>query len=109
MLTRMVATPWVKEPWPASRNHGFNSTPMQKPVVVPLTAIRPPSRDPVIVIDGRTGAAGVTAFDGAEAADQPAPVRARTVKVYAVPLVRPATVQDSDAVRQVRPPGEETT
>ena len=55
MLTRMVATPWVKEPWPASRNHGFNSPPMPKPVAVPLTAIRSPSRDPVIVIDGRIG------------------------------------------------------
>jgi hypothetical protein len=55
MLTRMVATPWVKEPWPASRNHGFNSPPMPKPVVVPLTAIRSPSREPVIVMDGFSG------------------------------------------------------
>ena len=55
MLTRMVATPWVKEPWPSHHNHGFNSPPMPKPVVVPVTAIRSPSREPVIVMDGFSG------------------------------------------------------
>ena len=95
MLTRMVALPWVKEPWPSHPNHGFNSPPMPKPVVVPVTAIRSPSREPVIVIDGFGSAAGVTAFDGADDSDQPAPVRAFTVKVYAVPFDKPVTSQVS--------------
>ena len=105
MLTRMVATPWVKEPWPASRNHGFNSPPMPKPVAVPVTAIRSPSREPVIVMDGFASAAGVTAFDGTDDADHPAPVNALTVKVYAVPFVKPVIVHDVVPVRHVCPPG----
>jgi len=52
---------------------------------------------------------GVTAFDGAEAPDQPAPLSALTVKVYAVPFVSPETVQESAEVRHIRPPGEELT
>jgi hypothetical protein len=37
----------------------------------------------------------------------PAPLAfvAETVNVYAVPFVRPVTVQESDAVVQVAPPG----
>ena len=81
--------------------------PMPKPVAVPLKAIRSPSREPVMVIDGLDSAAGVTAFDGADNSDQPAPVSALTVKVYAVPFDRPATVHDSNVVRHVRPPGED--
>ena len=109
MPTRIVATPWVKESLPVGRIHGFNSPPMPKPVVVPLTAIRSPSREPVIVIDGLGAATGVTAFDGSEAADQPAPVNAFTVKVYAVPFDKPPTEHDSEAVKHVRPPGEDVT
>ena len=66
---------------------------MPKLVVVPLTAIRPPSREPVMKIVGFADARGTTAFEGLDAADQPAPVSALTAKVYAVPLVNPATSQ----------------
>jgi hypothetical protein len=45
---------------------------------------------------GATGA-GVTPFDAAEAAPVPMALVAVTVKVYAVPLARPVTVQ-GDAV-----------
>lgn len=80
---------------------------MPKPVVEPLTSMRLPSRDPVMTIDGFAAASGVTALDGSDAADQPAPVSAFTVKVYAVPFDKPATVQDNVDVTQVRPPGQD--
>ena len=82
---------------------------MPKPVVDPDTTIRLPSRAPVMVIEALGAAVGVTAFDGADGTDQPAPFSACTVKVYAVPFDRPATVHVSAAVKHVRPPGEETT
>ena len=77
------------------------------PVVEPVTVIRLPSRAPVMVIIGRTGATGVTACDGAEDADQPAPFSACTVNVYATPFVRPATVHDSPDVKHVPPLGDD--
>jgi hypothetical protein len=69
------------------------------------------SRDPVITTDGRGAASGVTSFDGSDAGDQPAPVNARTVKVYAVALTKPSTVHVSvgAATKQVRPPGDDVT
>lgn len=82
---------------------------MPRPLDEPVTSIRLSSREPVIVIDGRTGAIGVTAFDGSDDADQPAPVNAFTVKVYAVPFDNPPTEHDKEAVRHVRPPGEDVT
>ena len=84
---------------------------MPRPLDKPVTSVRLPSRTPVIVIDGLTGATGVTAFDGSDAADQPAPVSAFTVKVYAVPFDKPATSQASagTGTRQVRPPGDDVT
>ena len=89
--------------------HAVTIPPMPKPVVVPLTEITPPERTPVIVIETRTGADGVPAFDGTDDADHRAPVNALPVKVYAVPFDRPATVHVIAAVKHVRPPGEETT
>ena len=85
--------------------HAVTIPPMPKPVVVPLTEITPPERTPVIVIETRTGADGVTAFDGTDDADHPAPVNALTVKVYAVPFVKPVIVHDVVPVRHVCPPG----
>ena len=41
-----------------------------------------------------TVSVGVTAVDAAEGAESPAAFVATTVKVYAVPLVRPGTVAD---------------
>ena len=79
---------------------------MPKPLVEPVTVTSRPVREPVIVMVGRGGAWGVTALDGADGIDQPAPLRARTVKVYAVVLVSPATVQVSVEVKQERPPGD---
>src|SRR5688572_9238134 len=54
-------------------------------------------------------APGVTAFELAEAAPVPTALVAVTVKVYAVPLVRPVTVIDVHGAVQVpvRPPGDE--
>ena len=42
-------------------------------------------------------AIGVTAVEAAEAAELPTPLVATTLKVYAVPLVRPVTSQLPDA------------
>jgi hypothetical protein len=64
------------------------------------------------VATGEVGApgtvAGVTAEDAAEADPVPALLVAVTVKVYAVPLVRPLTMQfvvAPSGVVQVAPPG----
>ena len=54
-------------------------------------------------------AAGVTADDALEAAPVPTELVAVTVKVYAVPLVRPVTVIGDDVPVAVMPPGEEVT
>ena len=81
--------------------------PMPNPVVVPDTAARRFVRDPVMTMDGSGARDGVTAFDGLEGSDQPAPVSAFTANVYDVPFVSPVTVQLRDEVRQVRAPGED--
>ncbi len=82
---------------------------MLKPVVEPVTWIRWPLREPVITIDGFDCARGTTAFDGADDSDQPAPVSAFTVKVYAVPLESPVTWHVSADVMHTRLPGEDVT
>lgn len=54
----------------------------------------------------------MTALDGAEAADVPAPLRATTVNVYGVPFASAPTVQCSaerDTGEHVSPPGEAVT
>ena len=53
--------------------------------------------------------AGVTALLAVEAGLGPTALVAVTVKVYAVPLVNPVTVQGEDAEVQVKPPGDEVT
>ena len=60
-----------------------------------------------MVIDGTTGAVGVTVLLGVDQGPQPAPLRARASKVYGVPLASPVIVQVSAAVRQVPPAGVE--
>ena len=52
---------------------------------------------------------GVTGADAALAGPAPAALEAVAVKVYAVPLVKPVTVHEVEAVEQVRPPGCERT
>ena len=52
---------------------------------------------------------GVTALDAADALPVPIPFVAVTVNVYEVPGASPVTLQVSDAVVQVRPPGEAVT
>jgi hypothetical protein len=52
---------------------------------------------------------GVAGADSAEDDEVPAEFVAETVKVYAVPFVRPVTEQESVAVVQVNEPGVEVT
>ena len=52
---------------------------------------------------------GVTDGDAADAVDEPTPLRAVTVNVYAVPFVSPSTVQLVVAVVHVWAPGDEVT
>jgi hypothetical protein len=74
-----------------------------EPKAVPPTAVAVP-------MVGAPGTfAGVAAADGAESGLLPTPLVANTVNVYEVPLVRPATVQLSVLVLQVKPPGVEVT
>ena len=55
---------------------------------LPATAVTP------VGAAGTVGAMGVTAFDAALAAPVPTLLVAATLKVYAVPLVRPDTIVD---------------
>ena len=55
---------------------------------------------------GVVGATGVTELDATDALPVPATFVAVTVNIYAVPLVRPVTVQErAPVVVHVRPPG----
>jgi hypothetical protein len=54
-------------------------------------------------------AAGVTDDDAVEAVPVPTELVATTLKVYAVPLVRPVTVIGEEVPVAVIPPGEEVT
>ena len=51
--------------------------------------------------EGTPGVPTVKAFDGSEAAPDPAPLAAVTVKVYAVPVVSPLKTQVVALVEQV--------
>jgi hypothetical protein len=53
--------------------------------------------------------ATVTGFDAADAGPVPTAFVAVTVKVYAVPLVRPETTMGEELPVPVNPPGEEVT
>ncbi len=77
-----------------------------EPLLPPLPLPPPPLPPPP-----PPEAAGVTAEDDAEAAEVPAALVAVALKVYEVPLVRPATAHDPDApvTVQVPPPGEAVT
>lgn len=106
--TSTVILPCSNAPEGVKRIHGVSNAPIPKPVVVPDTIATRFIRLPEIVIVAPVD--GVTALDAAEAADQPAPVNAFTVKVYVVPFVSPTTSHDSAgaATRHIRPPGEAT-
>jgi hypothetical protein len=54
-------------------------------------------------------AIGVTLFDALEAEPVPAELVAVTLKLYAVPLVRPATAKGEATPLAVKPPGLEVT
>ena len=58
---------------------------------------------------GEAGAAGVTAFDGADGGPEPAAFAAVTVKVYAVPFVSPPTTIGLALAVAVFPPGDAMT
>lgn len=51
----------------------------------------------------------VTAFDGADGAEEPTPFLATTVNVYDVPEVRPETVIGLEEPEAVTPPGDDVT
>jgi hypothetical protein len=53
--------------------------------------------------------AGVTEFEAAEAVPVPTALVAVTLKVYAVPFVRPVTTIGEDAPVPVNPPGVDVT
>ena len=53
------------------------------------------------------GLAGVTLADAVESAEFPAAFVARTLNVYAVPFVKPVTLQEVVVVVQVKDPGVE--
>ena len=76
----------------------------------PQVTRRPPLRGEAfnaVTGPGRvTDPFGVTGADGLEGAEVPAAFVAVTVKVYAVPLVRPVTVHDVVDDVQERPPGD---
>ena len=63
----------------------------------------------VTVVGAEGSPAGVTLFDGDDAALVPTPLVAVTVKVYDVPFVKPVTVKGLDAPEAVNPPEDEVT
>ena len=58
---------------------------------------------------GVTGAAGVTSAEATDHGLHPAPFNARTVKVYAVPLLKPDTSHKVTDTRHDPPAGDEAT
>jgi hypothetical protein len=67
----------------------------------------PPVAVPTVGAPGTVAA--VTEFEAADAALVPAAFVAVTVKVYAVPFVRPITVIGEEVPAPVSPPGDEVT
>ena len=76
---------------------------------VTVACVFPPVAETLVGAPG--GAAGVTGFEGADAALVPAELVAVTVNVYAVPLVSPETVVlvDDPLADAVRFPGDDVT
>jgi hypothetical protein len=77
-------------------------------LVVDLVRAANASEDGAVEIVGE-GAAGVTAFDGADAGPGPATFLATTVNVYVVPLASPVTVMGDAGPDAVMPLGLEVT
>jgi hypothetical protein len=78
---------------------------------VQVSATCPSPAVPVTLV-GALGAVpdGVTALDAADDGPEPLALAATTVKVYAVPFVRPVTVAvTAPFVDAVRPPGLDVT
>jgi hypothetical protein len=75
----------------------------------PVRAARISAASPANSVAGVAFGAGVTEFDAADATLVPAEFVALTVKVYAVPLVKPVTVSGEEAPVAVRLPGLEVT
>ena len=69
--------------------------------------VSPAVADTLVAAPG--GPEGVTLLEASEADPSPLALVATTVKVYAVPLVRPVTVHDVVAVVQVLAPVELVT
>ncbi len=67
----------------------------------------PPVAVPTVGAPGTV--ATVTEFDAADAGPVPTALVAVTVKVYAVPLVRPETTMGEELPVPVNPPGDEVT
>ena len=101
--------PCTKPLFVSSRIHGVAITPTPKPLVAPDTMMARLVREPLITIEGATRGLGTTALEGVDHADQPAPVRARTWKVYVEPSLRPPTVQAVEEERHDPLPGEDAT
>ena len=76
---------------------------------VQLTTDDALATDPETPVGAPGVVTGVTDADAVEAAEFPAALVAITVNVYAVPLVRPVTVQEVVALVQVNAPGDEVT
>ena len=98
---------------PGKRKYGVTGRPA-KPTLSPVTLTSrgsDASREPDTMIDGVTGADGVTALLGSEYTPQPAPFNARAVNVYSVPLDKPLTVHDNAGTfaKHDFPPGELVT
>jgi hypothetical protein len=83
---------------PPSEDGGVNTT---------AACVSPPNAR---MMAGAPGTApGLTLFEGADEGPVPSELVAVTVKVYAVPLARPATVMGEAAPLAVKPPGEAVT
>ena len=70
-------------------------------VVLPLTAVTPVGASGTV--------AGITAGEGADAAEVPTAFVAVTVKVYSVPFVNPVTTQGEVLLEHVTLPGFDVT
>ncbi len=111
-LIRMSVEPCRKPDWPPSRIHGRSTVPdprFERPVTVTMVAPRARSRVPEMTMLARAAACGATSREGADHGPQPAPLRARTLNVYAVPFVSPVISQERAVVRQLPPDGDDVT
>ena len=111
-LVMTVASPGRKSGCLPTFTHGRRGTPdarFERPVMVITCVAGLSPREPRMTILAGPAARGVTSADGGDQAPQPAPLRARTRKVYDVPLMSPVISQDSAVVRQLPADGDEAT